>query len=230
MGSTKVMTNAKDDNEANEFPEGLRPALARLRNLVNGAWLKVVLTTRFVIEKELNYPKNSDMLSDLEEIEGAAKLLINKLEDPRIQSLLSDGDDTWSNGLNPTWRGLYEIADRAKRVRTGIPRKRGDSRYFPGGADGPNAMQTCALMVAIAHYKGCGEWLNGKNEREECEALWRQAGGGPRKGAVRGENSFGVWRKHLGTAKDYYTHDFGKHIVNNILVARGLFEKPPKAD
>ena len=105
----------------------------------------------------------------------------------------------------------------------------GTSRHS-GGADGPNAMQTCALMVAIAHYKDCGEWLNGKNEREECEALWRQAGGGPRKGAVRGENSFGVWRKHLGTAKDYYTHDFGKHIVNNILVARGLFEKPPKAD
>jgi hypothetical protein len=214
MVSANVMADAKANNEANEIPEGLQPALARLQKLMKGAWPKLVRTASFVIKEERNYPKNSEMLSDLAKIEDTAKLLIEKLVDLQIQGLLSNGDDTWTNGLNPTWHGLHEIAER---VRTLIPRKQGDSRYYPASANGPNAMQTCALMVAIAHYKECGKWLNGKNEREECEALWKHAGGGLRRS---GADSFGVWRTHLGRARNYYTHDVGKHILNDILTTR----------
>ncbi len=158
---------------------------------------------RYAIEREATYPRRPELLGRLETIEKSARLLMCEMPDLRIRALLLDGDERIENE-NEIYHGLRDIADRAARVRARNPRKQGRGNLYSKVATGPNPMELCALMVAMVHCHGNGRWPGKGNVKvhQNCEALWKAAGG-PQRAGWGEPISVAVWRNHLKAAQKY---------------------------
>jgi hypothetical protein len=122
-------------------------------------WLraKLIETLRYAIKREAIYPNRPTLYDRLEDVEKAARLLMDELPDLQIHALLLDGDDRIENE-NETYHGLCDIAARAARVRAHKPPKQGRGKLYPEAAIGPNPMELCALMVSIGWHEKRREW------------------------------------------------------------------------
>ena len=190
------------------------------RNLDSGErpedyWLreKLIKTLRYAIKREENYPNRPTLYDRLEEIEKAARLLIDELEDLQITALLFDGDEDPEN-TRKVYHGLCDIAARAARVPARRPRTKGRGRLYPEADIGPNPMELCALMVSIYWHEKRRQWPGNDTleVHQACELLWRNADG-PARPAWGKPDSLVTWRNHLRAAQKYRPpHPAGQHI------------------
>jgi hypothetical protein len=181
---------------------------------------KLIKTLSFVIKQDKIYPSRPKLHRRLEAIEKAARLLMDELSELRINALLRDGDERIENE-NELYHRLRDLAARAARVRARNPRTQGRGKLYPKAAIGPNPMELCALMVGLAYCEGLGRWPGKRNAKahQNCEALWKAAGGPRRLGwGKSGSATVAVWHHHLKAAQNYRPpHPAGMHIQQHIL-------------
>jgi hypothetical protein len=183
----------------------------------------------FDIWRETQYPSRPVLRRRLERIRdagrpgrrpGAREFLRRELADPRIAALLD------VETPNPP-KGLRE---RVERVLARTP-TRGRGKLYPDVANGPDALEHCALIVMMLWRRDTGrlpgQWRSAAHKL--CEQLWQAAGGEPHGGPAAKDGSLGAWRRHLAAAKRYLPpHQAGK-FVERILDPPPPPERPRRA-
>jgi hypothetical protein len=171
----------------------------------------------FDIRREIQYPSRPVLRRRLERIRDAGRpgrrpaareFLRRELADPSIAALL---------GVK-AFDHPRDLRERIERVLARAP-KQGRGKLYPDVANGPDALEHCALIVTMLCQQGTGhlpyQWRSAVHEL--CEQLWRAAGGEPHGGLAAKDGALSAWRRHLVAAKRYLPSHAAGMLIEHIL-------------
>lgn len=168
---------------------------------------RLVSILRYSISREASYPSKPEMRNLLKQTKEAAQLLRRKLIDPQMSALLYGQD------------APHEIIEELEIIVTHAEAalKEKSRKTYPSSADGPSALQLCAIIAGLMWQHNSVRWPGKGDARAHavCQWLWHCADGPDRGGWGKGATG---WRDHLKAAKKYVqsNHPAVQHIESTI--------------